>query len=81
MTDSDTAQLTMELNSAPDGGRIVAWEGDDLSGYELRLDSDDPGMTWEHYRKHTHVNLGFTGAWRIRGHVYFHHVRWLRGTP
>ncbi|HAT6540857.1 TPA: hypothetical protein JAK17_001604 [Corynebacterium striatum] len=66
MTDSDTAQLTMELNSAPAGGRIVAWE-DELTGHQLRLDSEDPGMAWDYYRSHTHVNLGFTepGAYAV----------------
>lgn len=61
MTNDDTAQLTMEINSAPDGGRIVAWQNES-SGAQLVLDSEDPGMTWDYFRQHTHVNLGFTEA-------------------
>ena len=66
MTNDDTAQLTMEINSAPDGGRIVAWQ-DVSSGAQLLLDSDGPSMTWDYYRQHTHVNLGFTepGAYAV----------------
>lgn len=67
MSEGETAQLTMEVHDAPEGGRVVAWQSGDLSDPELKLDSEDPSMTWDYSRSHTHVNFGFTqpGAYAV----------------
>lgn len=67
MTEDETAQLSMELHDAPEGGRVLAWQTGDLSDSELKLDSEDPSMTWDYPRSHTHVNFGFTqpGAYAV----------------
>ena len=68
MTEDETAQLSMELHDAPEGGRVVAWlNGDGGEPPELELDSEDPSMTWEYPRSHKHPNFGFTqpGAYAI----------------
>lgn len=68
MDNDATAQLSMELHDAPEGGRVVAWLTHDLSEPELKLDSENPSMTWDDYgRDHKHVNFGFTqpGAYAV----------------
>lgn len=68
MTEDETAQLSMELHDAPEGGRVVAWlNGDGGEPPELELDSEDPSMTWDYPHTHAHVNFGFTqpGAYAV----------------
>lgn len=69
MANDETAQLSMELHDAPEGGRVVAWlTGDAGEPPKLKFDSEDPSMTWDDYgRDHKHVNFGFTqpGAYAV----------------
>ncbi|MDO5031480.1 choice-of-anchor M domain-containing protein [Corynebacterium sp.] len=59
---SDTASvtgatLTMELGSAPAGGRVVGFQTDVQGSPTVLFDSEDPSITWD-FPDHAHAHTG-----------------------